>query len=80
MHGKDVSRQARFSLSDTTVQDNNTAFPTDAKLCKKVIDKCNGIADAEGIQQRQKFRRESKVVANPIRLCVVVGVTNPDSD
>ena len=30
---------------------NNTTFPTDAKLCKKVIDKCNKIAKAEGISQ-----------------------------
>jgi IS5 family transposase len=47
-------------LSDTTVQENNTTFPTDAKLCKTVIDKCNKIADNEGIKQRQKFKKESK--------------------
>ncbi|WP_139421420.1 transposase [Chryseobacterium mulctrae] len=28
---------SNFVLSDTTVQENNTSFPTDAKLCKKVI-------------------------------------------
>ncbi|MCL2101668.1 MAG: IS5 family transposase [Fibromonadales bacterium] len=60
LHGKDVAKQAKFSLSDTTVQENNTTFPTDAKLCKKVIDKCNKIAESEGIVQRQKFRKESK--------------------
>jgi IS5 family transposase len=27
-------------LPDTTVQEHFTTFPTDAKLCKKVIDKC----------------------------------------
>ena len=26
---------SNFVLSDTTVQENNTSFPTDAKLCKK---------------------------------------------
>lgn len=31
-------------LSDTTVQGNATTFPTDAKLAKKVIDKCNAFA------------------------------------
>lgn len=35
---------SRFVLSDTTVQENNTTFPTDAKLCKKVIDYCNTTA------------------------------------
>jgi IS5 family transposase len=60
LHGNDVAKQAKFVLSDTTVQENNTTFPTDAKLCKKVMDKCNKIAEHEGIVQRQKFRKESK--------------------
>jgi len=60
LHGAEVPKQAKFVLSDTTVQENNTTFPTDAKLCKKVIDKCNLIADRENIIQRQRFTRESK--------------------
>lgn len=60
LHGKEVPRRSKFSLSDTTVQENNTTFPTDAKLCKKVIDKCNKIAENEGIPQRQRYTRESK--------------------
>jgi len=60
LHGKEVPRQTKFVLSDTTVQENNTTFPTDAKLYKKVIDKCNKIAENEGIKQRQKFKKESK--------------------
>jgi len=42
---------------DTT---NNTTFPTDAKLCKKVIDKCDKLAWSACIKQRHKFIRESK--------------------
>ncbi|MDR2805453.1 MAG: hypothetical protein LBB85_07405 [Dysgonamonadaceae bacterium] len=49
-----------FVLSDTTVQGNFTTFPTDAKLCKKAIDKCNDIAEKEGIVQRYKYKKESK--------------------
>jgi IS5 family transposase len=60
IHGKEVVKQAKFALSDTTVQENSTTFPTDAKLCKKVIDKCNKIAEKEGIKQRQKYHKESK--------------------
>jgi IS5 family transposase len=60
LHGVDVAKQAKFVLSDTTVQENNTTFPTDAKLCKKVIDKCNAIAKQEEIPQRQRYTRESK--------------------
>ena len=45
---------SNFVLFDTTVQENNTTFPTDAKLCKKVIDYCNKIAENEGIKQSQQ--------------------------
>lgn len=48
------------SLQDTTVQQNNITYPTDAKLAKKVIDNCNGIAHNEGIKQRQSYKRVSK--------------------
>ena len=51
---------SNFVLSDTTVQENNTTFPTDAKLCKKVIDYCNKIAESEGIKQRQRYTKVSK--------------------
>lgn len=47
-------------LSDTTVQENNTTFPTDAKLAKKVIDGCNRIAKTEGTSQRQSYVRVAK--------------------
>ena len=60
MHGAGVAEDSKFVLSDTTVQENNTAFPTDAKQCKKVIDYCNKIAEKEGIKQRQRYTRESK--------------------
>jgi IS5 family transposase len=49
-----------WHLSDTTVQENNTTFPTDAKMCKRVIDQCNKIANAEEITLRRSYTRESK--------------------
>ena len=58
LHGKDAEES--LVVSDTTVQGNNTTFPTDAKLYKKVIDGCNRIAKKEGVQQRQTYARESK--------------------
>jgi IS5 family transposase len=60
LHGAEVPKQAKFVLSDTTVQENNTTFPTDAKMCKKVIDKCNKIAEDTGIKLRRSYRKESK--------------------
>lgn len=58
LHGSEA--KSTMVLSDTTVQENNTTFPTDAKLAKKVIDKCNTIAKQEGIAQRQTYVRVSK--------------------
>ncbi|WP_326983158.1 transposase [Chryseobacterium sp. MYb264] len=45
---------------DTTVQEKNITFPTDAKLAKKVIDNCRKIAEKESVVQRQSYRRVSK--------------------
>jgi IS5 family transposase len=59
IHGEEKPG-AKWHLSDTTVQENNTTFPTDAKQCKKVIDGCNRIAKAEGVKLRRGCRRESK--------------------
>lgn len=50
----------KVNLSDTTVAENNTTFPTDSKLAKKIIDKCNEIAKKEGVKQRQTYVRTSK--------------------
>lgn len=58
IHGKDALE--KVVLSDTTVQENNTTFPTDAKLAKKIIDKCNAIAQSEHVKQRQSYKRVSK--------------------
>lgn len=57
-HGKDA--QEKQVLSDTTVQENNITYPTDAKLAKKVIDKVNLIAQKENVEQRQTYTKTSK--------------------
>ena len=45
---------------DTTVQEKNITFPTDAKLAKRIIDKCSAIANKTGIKQRQSYKRIAK--------------------
>ena len=45
---------------DSTAQEKNITFPTDAKLAKKVVDKCNKIAKRENVSQRQSYVRVSK--------------------
>ena len=58
LHGK--AAKEKVTLSDTTVSENNTTFPTDAKLAKKIIDKVNAIARVEDVEQRQSYTRTSK--------------------
>ncbi|WP_295716741.1 IS5 family transposase [Mucilaginibacter sp.] len=45
---------------DTTVQEKNITYPTDDKLYKKIIKKCWKLADEEGIDLRQSYRRVVK--------------------
>lgn len=41
---------------DTTVQEKNITYPTDDKLYKKIIDKCQSIAEKEHIELRQSYK------------------------
>ncbi|MDW8328311.1 MAG: IS5 family transposase, partial [Anaerolineales bacterium] len=52
---------------DTTVQEKNITFPTDAKLHKKIIKRCQAIAEKEQIAVRQSYRRTLKQLARSQR-------------
>ncbi len=58
LHG--TQAKSKQLLSDTTVQENNITYPTDSKLAKKIIDKCNSISTKEMTKQRQSYKRVSK--------------------
>nr|WP_272998052.1 MULTISPECIES: IS5 family transposase [Gammaproteobacteria] len=45
---------------DTTVQEKNITFPTDAKLYRKIIVRCKKIAKRSGIKQRRSYAKEIK--------------------
>lgn len=45
---------------DTTVQEKNITYPTDAKLHRKIINKCKAISEKEGLPQRQSYVRVLK--------------------
>jgi len=47
-------------LIDTTAQEKNITYPTDAKLLLKVIKKCNKIAKQQKLPQRQTYTRTMK--------------------
>jgi len=52
---------------DTTVQEKNITYPTDAKLAIKVINRLNKLAKAQGIQQRRTYKKEVKNLRLAIR-------------
>lgn len=45
---------------DTTVQEKNITYPTDDKLYKKIIDKCQTITEKELIELRQSYKHTVK--------------------
>lgn len=52
--------KTRDVLIDTTAQEKNITYPTDAKLLLKVIKQCNKIAKQEKLPQRQTYIRTTK--------------------
>ena len=58
LHGKAALENA--VNIDTTVQEKNITYPTDAKLAIKIINRLNKLAKNEGIQQRRTFVKEVK--------------------
>ena len=52
---------------DTTVQEKNITYPTDAKLAIKIINRLNKVAKQHGIQQRRTYKKEVKGLRLQIR-------------
>lgn len=62
----DDSNDGNVSV-DTTVQEKNITFPTDAKLHKKIIKKCKKIAEEHQLPVRQTYTRTLKELARDQR-------------
>jgi IS5 family transposase len=58
VNGKDGEKDTLSA--DTTVQEKNITFPTDDKLYKKIISKCQDIAEKENIELRQSYTQTVK--------------------
>lgn len=59
--------KSRDLIVDSTVQEKNITYPTDAKLYRKVIEKCNKIAEKENVKQRQTYTRTVKKLKTKVR-------------
>ncbi len=57
----DDSNDGQVSI-DTTVQEKNITFPTDAKLHRKIIKKCLAVAKKERLPVRQSYTRTLKKI------------------
>ena len=58
VNGKDAND--KHLSGDTTVQEKNITYPTDDKLYKKIINKCQDIAEKEKIELRQSYSQTVK--------------------
>ena len=65
LHGKQALEES--VNIDTTVQEKNITYPTDAKLAIKMINRLNKVAKAHGIQQRRTYKKEVKGLRLQIR-------------
>jgi IS5 family transposase len=57
----------KTAFIDSTVQEKNITYPTEAKLHKKIIKKCHSIAEAESLPVRQSYRRTLKALSRDQR-------------
>jgi len=60
VHTRKKEIKTKDVLVDTSAQEKNITYPTDAKLLLKVIQQCNKIAKQENINQRQTYKRTMK--------------------
>lgn len=58
LHGK-AAQDYHVSV-DTTVQEKNISYPTDAKLHKRIADKCVQIAEKQSLTLRRSYKRTVK--------------------
>jgi transposase, IS5 family len=66
INGKDS--EDKHLTADTTIQEKNITYPTDDKLYKKIIKKCQGIAEKEAIELRQSYKHTVKKLSITQRL------------
>lgn len=62
-----VPEEETTAFIDSTVQEKNITFPTDAKLLVKIVEWCLKVAREEGLILRQTYRKEMKELKRIMR-------------
>ena len=62
-----TKKEMRLVMIDSTVQEKDITFPTDAKLYRKIIEKVLTMAEREGIVLRRTYTREVKSLKLKVR-------------
>ena len=62
-----TKKEMRLVMIDSTVQEKNITFPTDAKLYRKIIEKVLRMAEREGIVLGRTYTREVKSLKLKVR-------------
>lgn len=67
LHAK--AAQESTALINTTVQEKNITYPTDAKLAIKMINRLNKLAKYQGVKQRRTYAKRLKIVVSAFVTC-----------
>ena len=63
MNAKEITaKEMKMVMIDSTVQEKNITFPTDAKLYRKIIAKVLDMSRREAIELRWTYTRELKAL------------------
>ena len=62
-----TAREMKLVMIDSTVQEKNITFPTDAKLYRKIIERVLKVSEREHIELRRTYTREVKALKLKVR-------------
>ena len=62
-----TEKEMKQVMIDSTVQEKNITFPTDAKLYRKIIERVLKVSDQENIELRRTYTREVKALKLKVR-------------
>ena len=62
-----TQKEMKSVMIDSTVQEKNITFPTDAKLYRKIVDRVLKLSSREGIELRRTYTREMKALKLKVR-------------